>query len=50
MNEETSSKTKRIIKLSDKQYKELERALQWPEDVKAWDKLNTPTNLSELPI
>ena len=26
----------------------LERALQWPEDLAAYDRLNTPTNLTEL--
>ena len=41
MNEETPIQYK-IIKLTDEEYKALERALQWPEDLPAYDRLNTP--------
>ena len=41
MNEETPIQYK-VIKLTDKEYKALERALQWPEDLPAYDRLNTP--------
>lgn len=36
------------IPLTPEQYKELERAMQWPEDLAQWDKTNTPTNLKEI--
>ena len=48
MNEETKSKDAKTIRLTDEQYSQLEKAMQWPEDVAAWEKLNAPTNLSEL--
>jgi len=38
----------KIIKLTEAQYKELERAMQWPEDLAKYEKLNTPTPLTEL--
>lgn len=48
MNEETKSKDKRVIQLTPQQYKKLERAMQWPEDLPQWDKLNKPTNMAEI--
>ena len=30
------------IELTEEEYLELERAMQWPEDLAKWDRLNTP--------
>lgn len=38
----------RIIPLTEEQYSELERALQWPEDIERYDRIAKPTNLTEL--
>ena len=35
-------KQTRFIELSDKDFDELERAMQWPEDLAAYDRLNKP--------
>ncbi len=35
-------KQRKVIELTDKEYAELERAMQWPEDLEAYDRLNTP--------
>ena len=35
-------KQTKVIELTDKEYAELERAMQWPEDLKEYDRLNTP--------
>lgn len=48
MNEETKSPDKKTIKLTEQQYAELERAMQWPEDLAAYDQSNRKINLSEL--
>ena len=50
MNEETESKDRRTIPLTLEQYLELERAMQWPEDLPAWDRLHdsTPTNMAAI--
>lgn len=48
MNEETKSKDAKQIQLTQEQYNELERAMQWPEDLAQWDKNNTPTNFSKI--
>ena len=40
----------RDIQLTDEQYAELERALQWPEDLEKYDSVAKPTNLTELGI
>ena len=32
----------KAIELTEKEYLELERAMQWPEDLAKWDRLNTP--------
>ena len=37
-----------IIELTEQEYKELERAMQWPEDLEQYDKLNAVTNLREI--
>lgn len=49
MNHDTiKSKGDKDIPLTPAEYSALERAMQWPEDLPAWDRLNKPTNLSEL--
>ena len=48
MNEETKSKTKQDIELTQQEYLDLERAMQWPEDLARYDRIAKPTNLSEL--
>ena len=48
MNEETPCKDALVIKLTQDEYRQLERALQWPEDLAQWDKNNTPTNFGDL--
>lgn len=36
--------TQRVAaRLTVDEYLELERAMQWPEDLEKWDRLNTPT-------
>lgn len=40
----------RVIKLTSEEYTALESMLQWPEDRKAYDRLNTPTLLTEIQI
>lgn len=37
-----SGKQTRFIELSDEDFDALERAMQWPEDLEAYDRLNTP--------
>lgn len=32
----------KAIELTEEEYLELERAMQWPEDLAKWDRLNTP--------
>ena len=48
MNEETNSKTDTEIKLTRDEYLAFERAMQWPEDLQAYDQLNKPTNMAEV--
>lgn len=38
----------RIIPLTQKEYEELARALQWPEDLERWDKIAKTTALTEI--
>lgn len=38
----------REIPLTPEEYSELERALQWPEDLDRWDRIARPTKLSEV--
>lgn len=40
----------RAIPLSPEDYAALERAMQWPEDLKTWDRTATPTRLTEIKI
>ncbi len=40
----------KVIPLSKEEYNELERAMQWPEDLERWDRTNTPTPLTEIPL
>ena len=35
-------KQTKVIELTEKEYEELERAMQWPEDLEAYDRLNKP--------
>ena len=49
MNEETYTPTV-TVPLSKEALEWLERALQWPEDLPAYDRLNKPINGSELSI
>lgn len=37
-----------VIDLPKEALEWLKRELQWPEDLAAYDKLNAPTNLTEL--
>ena len=48
MNEETITQNQRVIELTQKQFAELQRAMQWPEDLPQWDKDNTPTNFGAI--
>ena len=47
MNEETKTQVA-VVALPEEALKWLERALQWPEDLAAYDRLNTPINGAEL--
>jgi len=38
--------TYRDIPLTVEQYEELARAMQFPEDLEAWDRANTPTRVT----
>ena len=35
-------KQRKVTELTEQEYDELERAMQWPEDLAAYDRLNTP--------
>lgn len=50
MNEETKTKNWHTIQLTAEEYSWFERAMQWPEDLPAYDMINKPTNLSEIGI
>ena len=43
MDDETKTKDYRVIPLSQEEYRELERAMQWPEDLKRWDRIDKKT-------
>lgn len=47
MDEQTPTQVE-IIELTPAELRALERALQWPEDVAAWDRANTPTNMATI--
>ena len=47
MNEETNTPAV-IVPLPQEALEWLEQALQWPEDLEAYDRLNKPINGSEL--
>ena len=47
MNEETVTPTV-VVPIPQEALEWLERALQWPEDLPAYDRLNKPINGSEL--
>jgi hypothetical protein len=49
VNEETHTPTV-TVPLPKEALEWLERALQWPEDLPAYDRLNKPINGSELSI
>ena len=38
--------TSRDIPLTVEEYEELARAMQFPEDLEAWDRTNTPTRVT----
>lgn len=48
--EEVVSPKDKKIPLNQQDYAKLERAMQWPEDLPAYDKLNKTTNLTEIGI
>lgn len=48
MDEDIQSAGDRVIKLTRDEYLALERALQWPEDLPAYDRSNTPTNFADV--
>ena len=48
MNEETQSKDARTIKLTEKEYTELKRLQQWPEDLPQYDKDSKPVNMASI--
>ena len=48
MNEETKSPDKKVIKLTQEQYLELERAMQWREDLPKYDQSNKTVNMAEI--
>lgn len=39
-------KQRKVIELTEKEYEELERAMQWPEDLEAYDRLNSVLHIS----
>ena len=39
-------KQRKVIELTEKEYAELERAMQWPEDLEAYDRLNSVLHIS----
>ncbi len=48
MYEETESPDQAVIALTPEEYNDLERAMQWPEDLARWDRTNTPTPVTEM--
>ena len=48
MDEETKSKDAKTIKLTEQEYKELKRLLQWSEDLPQYDKDNKPVNMASI--
>lgn len=36
------------IRITQDEYDGIERLLQWPEDLEAYDRVNSPTSLREL--
>lgn len=48
VEEAPPSKGDKVIKLTAADYAELERKMQWPEDLPKYDKLNKPTSLTEI--
>jgi hypothetical protein len=41
-------KEQNIIELTDEEFAALERAMQWPEDLAKWDRLNRVINGYEM--
>lgn len=37
-----------IVELTDKEFDAMQRAMQWPEDLAQWDRLNRVINGSEM--
>jgi len=38
----------RRISLTQKEYRDMERDMQWPEDLAAYDRLNAPMNMAAV--
>ena len=47
MDEETPT-PKKIIQLTQEEWKALHRMLQWPEDLATYDQSNKPINMAEI--
>jgi len=43
-----NGKASNKIELTEQEYNALERAMQWPEDLAKYDRLNAPINGAEL--
>lgn len=41
-------KSDTLIAMTTEEYAEVQRLLQWPEDLPAFDRLNSPINMSEV--
>ncbi len=49
MDEESKpERSDKVIKLSVQEYCEIERAMQWPEDIAKYDRVARPTNMSAI--
>ena len=48
MTDETPTPDRRIIELTDAEYQALERAMQWPEDLPKYDRLNQPLRIDMM--
>jgi hypothetical protein len=41
-------KQRAVVELTDKEFDAMQRAMQWPEDLAQWDRLNRVINGSEM--
>jgi hypothetical protein len=46
--EEDETEYEVILKFTKQEYMEIERMMQWPEDLAEYDRTNKPTNLTEI--